>query len=57
MIMKLQKTETAFREKKLFPSKDGNRTDPRLANRTSKPTCKRADSSLAKEGPLGRLIS
>ena len=57
MKMKFQKTEIASRGKKLFPPKDGNRTNPRLTDRTSKLTCKKADNSLAEKGSLGRLIS
>ena len=56
MTTKLYKTETAPREKKLFPPKDRNRTNLRLTNRTSKLMSKRADSSLAKEGPLRKLV-
>ena len=56
ITMKLHKIETTFRGKKLFPSKDGNWTNLKLAGRTSKLTYKRTDSSLAKEGLLKRLV-
>ncbi len=55
--MKLYKIKAITKERKLLSSKSRNRTNPRLVDKMSKPTRKRANSKLVKKRPLRRLVS
>ncbi len=56
MITKFCEIKATTEGRKLFFPKNGNWTNQRLANRTSKPMSKRTDSSLAKKGPFRGLV-